>query len=104
MFKMTPDLCTKTIEELKKMSSIDLVTIMHQRQPKNVPENFFSFIKYRAGTILETRDDRYDAKREYERREIDKKFIRSVRGLVRAIPEIAEEKWFLPLVTEFLKG
>lgn len=104
MFKMTPDLCKKTIEELQKMPSFDLVSIIHHRKPKAFPDNFFNFIKYRAETTLESREDRWDARRQYESLVADRKLARAIRGLVAAVPEIATEKWFVDGFSTFMKG
>lgn len=103
-FKITPALCAKTIEELRAMSSFDLVSITRSRQPTNIPENFFSFLKYRATTILADRDDRHEAAREYESRLANRKLAGAVRNLVRAVPDIATEKWFIEGVGIFLNG
>lgn len=64
--EMTPQIAQALRERLIRKSSFDLIRMLYTRKAEAMPQNYYDFIKYQAGKILETRDDRDEAKKQFD--------------------------------------
>jgi hypothetical protein len=97
--KLNTEIYGKIIDQLNAATIVELYRMKNARNSKKLPENLFSFIKYRAGVIFDIRADRSEATAICRKEDLNRKCRRALLALGSAIPKIRREPFYAAMLS-----